>query len=212
MKRLVSLFLALFLVMAGSSALASDFEPFNALEGYFVDYDDINGEVWIEYYNLPDLKTYAGRWPVYASLALESYQENGEWITLLQLHVGIENGVATIDNVVISINDIDYSFPGISGMDTGGNYFEQTLPIGAAALEMLGEMVTTEDDVKVCFCTIREDHTFIMTDVQRQSIADLYYAYLDSGLYDAAYLELIDYYYPLTISNLPGLSIGGRVE
>lgn len=206
------MFLALFLVMAGTSALASDFEPFNALEGYFVDYDDINGEVWIEYDNLPALKTYAGRWPVYASLALESYQINGEWITLLQLHAGIENGIGDIDEVIISINGTDYSFPGISGMDTGGNYFEQTLPIGTAALEMLNEMITTENEVKICFCTVREGHSFTMTDAQLQSIADLYYAYLDSGLYDVAYLKLIESYYPLTISGLPEPSIGGRVE
>lgn len=213
MRKLTSWLLALFLAMAvGSSALASSFEPFDALEGYFVNYDDINGEVWIECNNLPALKTYAGRWPVYAALVLESYFENGAWITLLQLHVGIEKGVGDIDSIIISINDIDYSFPGISGMDTGGNYFERTLPVGAIALKMLAEMITTEGDVKVCFCTLRENHTFIMTEAQLQSIADLYYVYLDSDLYDAAYLELIDSYYPLTTSGIPALSISGRVE
>lgn len=212
MKRLTSLLLVLLLTVAGSSASASDFEPFNTLEGYFVDIDDINGEVWIEYSNLPALKAYAGRWPVYATLALESYYENGRWITLLQLYIGIEKGGADIDSMVISIDNIDYSYPGIASMDTGGNYIERVLPIGAAALEMLEAMIATEGEVKVRFCTIRENHTFIMTDIQRQSIADLYHTYLNSALYDAAYLERVDSYYPLTVSSFPGLSIGGRVE
>lgn len=73
-------------------------------------------------------------------------------------------------------------------------------------------MITTEDEVRVYFSTRREDHTFIMTDGRLQPIAGLYYAYPDSALYDAAYLERTDTYCPLTFTDPPEPFIGGSVE
>lgn len=203
MKRFTALWLALLLAVAAVGASAASPTPFDGLEDYFVDYDDMDGTVWVEYTNLPALVTEVNGWPVYATLAFYSYESDGRWYAMLQAYFGMDNTEIVIDKMIVLVDGVRYTLTGEPSMDTGGNYTELMVPIGQTALQMLEAMSTTGGEVKVRFSTADGNLDFNMTDIQLQAMADLYHAYAGSSFYDAGMLYDIDFYYPVTVADAP---------
>lgn len=201
MKHLLTLLsctlLFLFLLAVPALADTPDLSPFEALETYTIDYDEMLDELWVESSDLASLLFDDSPLKAYITLAFSSYTEAGVRTSMLQLYAGM-NTAAPIDNVTILTDGVRYQYEGISGASPDGNYAECMLPIGTSALEMLGAIAAAPGEVKVLFSTASGDIDAVMTPEQIFSLAELYTAYLFSDFYDAPTLFALEYAYPLT--------------